>query len=780
MATVNLGRVGMLPKGQYDPAATYSKLDVVTYRGDAYCALKTLTGVTPTDDGISWRLMVEGGKDADVTKEAIESALGYVPADEADAAFATAGAYTEPVSTEEYSVDIPDGAKYARVDMVGGHVEFIAGQKYIAAVESVVRHSENIFDKSKSIKTRLYPSSSDLSLKPATSGYSVAYKLEPNTTYSISKMPSSRSTFALAKDSFGGLAENAEIIGFRSNITEHTFTTDNNFTWLVWLVWNQNDDGTKLPYETILDSICLAKGDVVKYTPYYAEKHDIPESVRNIDGYGWSAGDAYNSIERTATGWQYVKRVERVMMESLYWRASDGFWMSSSINSITHKPNPDSYAHALWQYGNIVPYNVISGMTSGSWASITSQGTLFVTESENSPVGEFYFELAVPEVIDITAEMGASLSPFALAKGDTITFDNVAEMYVPARVSYAKDITEALDTKADAADLRSTLTPVYTEAKGRYLNLDGRVYTASKYATCDFIAVVPGMTLHLEGFRADAQRAVCAYNRAQELVKVLAVGVPVGYVIDEILPDDAYFIRGCTDYDSATGEVTGTISGYLYGNIADLVVKHDAEIGELNQSVDEKADRSEIPVATKAALTGANHIALTDEEKAVACETLGAVAENGDFELIDDFSPEETVTNLEKKVKSDGTRYSFNEVIIVVYRPTGISHDDYNVITIYDESGVKLRNELGRITDSGASARMGMMEVERRGNFSKLIRYGFSGQNDNPQAALQLGANPLLTGRTYNDRSLAFGFGKIANIIFGKVYAGQRYIIWAR
>lgn len=237
MATVNLGRVGMLPKGQYDPAATYSKLDVVTYRGDAYCALKTLTGVTPTDDGISWRLMVEGGKDADVTKEAIESALGYVPADEA----------------------------------------------------------------------------------------------------------------------------------------------------------------------------------------------------------------------------------------------------------------------------------------------------------------------AVTEV------------------------------------------REALATKADVSDLRSTITPVYATGKGRYLYggeptstlQPGNVYTASRYATCDFLPVVPGMTLHLEGFRADNQRAVCAYNRAKELVKVLAVGQPVGYTIDEVLPDDAYFIRACTDYDNTTGDVTGAITGYLYGNISDLVVKHDAEIGEL-------------------------------------------------------------------------------------------------------------------------------------------------------------------------------------------------------
>ena len=36
---------------------------------------------------------------------------------------------------------------------------------------------------------------------------------------------------------------------------------------------------------------------------------DIPTAVRALSGYGWNAGDVYNSIERTESGWQYVQRV---------------------------------------------------------------------------------------------------------------------------------------------------------------------------------------------------------------------------------------------------------------------------------------------------------------------------------------------------------------------------------------------------------------------------------------------------------------------------------------
>lgn len=45
------------------------------------------------------------------------------------------------------------------------------------------------------------------------------------------------------------------------------------------------------------------------YSPYHSETIPIPESVRALPGYGWSAGDVCNSIERTADGWQYVQRV---------------------------------------------------------------------------------------------------------------------------------------------------------------------------------------------------------------------------------------------------------------------------------------------------------------------------------------------------------------------------------------------------------------------------------------------------------------------------------------
>ena len=52
------GKIIITPKGKYNSTTTYEWLDEVTYDGKAYIALKTVTGVTPSDDGVNWRLFL--------------------------------------------------------------------------------------------------------------------------------------------------------------------------------------------------------------------------------------------------------------------------------------------------------------------------------------------------------------------------------------------------------------------------------------------------------------------------------------------------------------------------------------------------------------------------------------------------------------------------------------------------------------------------------------------------------------------------------------------------
>lgn len=60
MATTDLGKWMITNGGNYDPEATYEQLTMVMYDNSTYITLKTVTGVTPTNDGVNYILMAQG------------------------------------------------------------------------------------------------------------------------------------------------------------------------------------------------------------------------------------------------------------------------------------------------------------------------------------------------------------------------------------------------------------------------------------------------------------------------------------------------------------------------------------------------------------------------------------------------------------------------------------------------------------------------------------------------------------------------------------------------
>jgi len=88
MATQILGKVGVVPKGNYNGATTYDKLDIVTYNGQSYMALSTTTGNLPTNTTY-WQLLIEKpikGTDyytaqekTEMEQEVITAVEAYIP-----------------------------------------------------------------------------------------------------------------------------------------------------------------------------------------------------------------------------------------------------------------------------------------------------------------------------------------------------------------------------------------------------------------------------------------------------------------------------------------------------------------------------------------------------------------------------------------------------------------------------------------------------------------------------------------------------------------------------
>lgn len=120
------------------------------------------------------------------------------------------------------------------------------------------------------------------------------------------------------------------------------------------------------------------------YSPYHQDIYPIPDAVKQLPGYGWSAGSVANTVERTENGWQYVQRV----------------------------------GSRAYQEGD----ELTDGTTT-------------------------YYALEPPITTDITALMGDSLAPFAVEAGGSITLhhpkaDEGYEIDVPAKVLYITKLSE--------------------------------------------------------------------------------------------------------------------------------------------------------------------------------------------------------------------------------------------------------------------------------------------------------------------------------------------------
>lgn len=105
----------------------------------------------------------------------------------------------------------------------------------------------------------------------------------------------------------------------------------------------------------------------------------IPDAVRTLPGYGWSAGDVYNAIERTDNGWQYVQRV----------------------------------GSREYQDGD----TVTDGTTT-------------------------YYVLDNPVITDITGLMAEFPAHFEVESGGTLTFENAAQLPVPNSIEYLVSLAE--------------------------------------------------------------------------------------------------------------------------------------------------------------------------------------------------------------------------------------------------------------------------------------------------------------------------------------------------
>lgn len=190
------------------------------------------------------------------------------------------------------------------------------------------------------------------------------------------------------------------------------------------------------------------------YSPYVESSFPIPAEVQALDGYGWSAGTAYNYIdfERKV----FVKNVEGVDLGTLSWVYSSSYgnfnanpgYTDSTKNMIN---NPSGIACSRYVFKGV--YNTLTDMSCGY---IYYKNMAVKDESFNGDATAFktamsgvyaYYPLANPIETDISQYLTDNL--IEVGAGGTLTFENSNgddyHIPVPSDVTYMIDLQEAIE-----------------------------------------------------------------------------------------------------------------------------------------------------------------------------------------------------------------------------------------------------------------------------------------------------------------------------------------------
>ena len=193
------------------------------------------------------------------------------------------------------------------------------------------------------------------------------------------------------------------------------------------------------------------------YTPYHQTAYPIPEAVKSLPGYGWSAGTAKNYVDYENK--RYVQCVNSVDLGTLTWEKGES--VSFKTHHLAGQKAAKSYDIApnfMCPRYSTKTQNESWGKTSIPGISATSNvgGWIYVNDTSFTNATTFkqamqgvmlYYELATPIVTDISTMIDDDfLRNLTVEAGGSITFKNGnGDSYripVPSEEEYVVKLSE--------------------------------------------------------------------------------------------------------------------------------------------------------------------------------------------------------------------------------------------------------------------------------------------------------------------------------------------------
>lgn len=351
------------------------------------------------------------------------------------------GSGNEPTSVEEFEKMFP--AEY---------YPYNAGEIVSAGTESIVEQGRNLWDEVWKVGT--ISSSSGNNEGSTAAIYSENYiPIIPNSTYIFVYVGSAK--FENVKTRF--YDHSKKYIGYNDNngqtvYPNKSFITPSNAFYVRFTL--PPDYGNV--YKT---DIALIAGSSGAYTPYHRNVYPIPEAIRNLPGYGWSAGTARNYVDYENK--RYVQCVSSVDLGTMEWFAGESGKVNFQTSQVTGQKLTKNYTilpNIICSKYSVKVQNAMWGHTSvtGITTNANVDGYVYVNDTSYTDATAFkqamsgvilYYELASPIVTDISTLIDDDfLRNIEVEAKGSITFKNSnGDSYripVPSEEEYVVKLSE--------------------------------------------------------------------------------------------------------------------------------------------------------------------------------------------------------------------------------------------------------------------------------------------------------------------------------------------------
>lgn len=192
------------------------------------------------------------------------------------------------------------------------------------------------------------------------------------------------------------------------------------------------------------------------YSPFYQIERPIPEAIRNLPGYGWSAGTARNYIDYENK--RYVQCVGSVDLGTLSWRVGDSVSFETfQLTGQKLTKNYDIAPNILCSKYPTKTQNELWGKTNvtGITTNANVDGCVHLNDTTYTDAAAFqqamqgvmlYYELANPIITDISTMLADDfLRNIEVKAGGSVTFKNSNDSYripVPSEKEYIVKLSE--------------------------------------------------------------------------------------------------------------------------------------------------------------------------------------------------------------------------------------------------------------------------------------------------------------------------------------------------